>query len=136
MLGGSPVRLLRLTPAGAQVLDRALGPGVDPTPATVQLLDRLADAGAIHPTPLPWCVDAPEASEVTVVVPVHDDADGLESLLASLSHSDPRPARAVVVDDASDDVRGDRSSRRRRRPPWDGGGPAPSNGVRRTRRRS
>ena len=106
VLGGSPVRLLRLTPAGAQVLDRALGPGVDPTPATADLLDRLADAGAIHPTPLLGGVDAPDASEVTVVVPVRDDADGLGSLLTSLAHSDPRPARAVVVDDASDDAAG------------------------------
>ncbi len=46
VLAGSPLRLFRTTPAGSAVLDR-LADGDDVEPSV--LVDRLLDAGAIHP---------------------------------------------------------------------------------------
>ena len=48
VLAGSPLRLFRTTPAGSDVLDR-LAHGDDVGPSV--LVDRLLDAGAIHPCP-------------------------------------------------------------------------------------
>ena len=48
VLAGSPLRLFRTTPAGSAVLDR-LADGDDVEPSV--LVDRLLDAGAIHPCP-------------------------------------------------------------------------------------
>lgn len=90
VVGGSPLRLFRITDAGARVVDRiAAG---DPV-AESTLVSSLLDAGAIHPEP----VGGPErgpftAADVTIVVPVHRAAG---------TPGPAVPARAVVVDDAS-----------------------------------
>ena len=83
MVGGSPLKLFRLTPAGARTVE-ALGSGrpADDSP----LVERLLDAGAIHPVaddPGPW-----SPGDVTVVVP---------------TLGEPRhvPPGALVVDDGS-----------------------------------
>lgn len=81
-LGGSPLRLFRLTPAGARVLDRIVAG--DEVPVST-LVERLVDAGAIHPRPGP----APyTTADVTVVVP-------------SLGSPSPVPG-ALLVDDGSE----------------------------------
>jgi mycofactocin system glycosyltransferase len=96
LLGGSPLRLLRLAPRAAGLLagDRL---GVrDATSA--DLAGRLLDAGLAHPD-LP-----PDAGRggVTVVVPVRDRPAALARLLAAL-RVDPDTAQlpVVVVDDGS-----------------------------------
>jgi mycofactocin system glycosyltransferase len=98
LLGGSPLRLLRLAPRAAVLLagDRL----VVGDATTAALAARLLDAGAAHPEPGPPPADA----EPTVVVPVRDRAGGLDRLLSAV-RADPTTAvtRVVVVDDGSAD---------------------------------
>jgi mycofactocin system glycosyltransferase len=89
VIGGSPLKLFRLTPAGGRLMARvAAGDDVVRT----GLIDRFLDAGVIHPQPTsgPFTVD-----DVTVVIPTHDD--GVERVLAAIG----RVGHVVVVDDAS-----------------------------------
>ena len=92
LIGGAPLRVLRLTDAGARVLDRITAGEERRADAFVS---RLVDAGVLHP-----CPDAPLAftsADVTVVIPVR--------------HDDPTPARrsaagaadVVVIDDEHGD---------------------------------
>jgi mycofactocin system glycosyltransferase len=83
LLAGSPLRVFRLTPAGTTVLDEiSRGVAVPASP----LVDRLLDAGAIHPLndsrPVPDDL-------VTIVVPVR-------------GRIGPTAPRTIVVDDGSD----------------------------------
>jgi mycofactocin system glycosyltransferase len=87
IIGGSPLTLFRLTARGGEALDR-IADGRDDSAADVAvspLIDRLVDAGVVHPVPTGgrFGVD-----DVTVVMPVHDAA-----FMA--------PPGAIVVDDAS-----------------------------------
>lgn len=98
LLGGSPLRLLRLAPRARELLtaDRL----VVRDAATASLAASLLDAGLAHPD-----LDAGAAgagAEVTVVVPVRDRPAGLARLLAAL-RADPGTADlpVVVVDDGS-----------------------------------
>ncbi len=94
-IGGSPLRMLRLTDAGARLADDLLAGepiGHDVTRQT--LARRLLDGGLAHPVPGP----TPELT-VTVVVPVRDHAAELDALTASLGSTIP----VVVVDDGSAD---------------------------------
>ena len=101
-MGGSPLRLFRLTSGGARSLDRALGGGVVSTPPVDALLDRLVDAGALHPVPSSTpVVGSWTSGDVTVVVPVRDHASELGRLLTSLRSDPCAAAGIVVVDDAS-----------------------------------
>lgn len=110
-LGGSPLRLFRLTPGGqrvAEALERggALPSGHEP------LTDRLLEAGAVHPDVISVLDDAPPAAsnasatrqirpDVDVVIPAHDeDPRRLAGLVADLRLS-PRVNEIVIVDDAS-----------------------------------
>lgn len=83
VIGGSPLKLFRLTPAGARLVDR-IAAGEQVTPS--DLVDRLQEAGAIHPTP---DVGPFTAADVTVVVPT----GGRRGTL---------PPAAIVVDDGAD----------------------------------
>ncbi|MFP5322752.1 MAG: mycofactocin biosynthesis glycosyltransferase MftF [Acidimicrobiia bacterium] len=95
-LGGSPLRLLRFTEAGAAAADRVLAGGPVPAGGAEALVARrLLDAGLAHPRPLA----APELA-VSVVVPVRDDVAGVAALLDRLP---PRLGEVVVVDDGSAD---------------------------------
>src|SRR3978361_209803 len=68
VIGGSPLRLFRLTAAGRRVA--AAIESQAPLPAGhAPLTDRLLDAGAIHPV---WNGDGPTTEAVTVVVPALD----------------------------------------------------------------
>ena len=89
LIGGAPLRILRLTDAGARVLD---GIEAGEERRADAFVSRLVDAGILHPRPGAPATFTP--ADVTVVVPVRDD--------------DPTPARrsaagtaeVVVVDDA------------------------------------
>src|SRR6185312_297784 len=99
LLGGSPPRMLHLSPAAA---DRLVERRLTVTDATsAALARRLLDAGIAHPVAEP--PDAvPPPSDVTVVIPVKDRTDGLARLLAAL---DLAPgSHVIVVDDGSADA--------------------------------
>lgn len=105
VLGGSPLRLWRLTRAGAGML-RRLADGDDVVVAagspTAALVDRLVDAGVLHPDPTSMpSLYGP--TDVTVVVPVRDRPAELDRLLRSLGTFRDAGAHVVVVDDASAD---------------------------------
>ncbi|MGY1672713.1 mycofactocin biosynthesis glycosyltransferase MftF [Geodermatophilus sp. SYSU D00710] len=99
LLGGSPLRLLRLAPAARGLLDGDRL--VVSSAATAALAARLLDAGIAVAEP---AGPAPGPGEVTVVVPVRDRAGGVARLLAAL-RADPATAgvRVLVVDDGSAD---------------------------------
>ncbi|MBS4727928.1 mycofactocin biosynthesis glycosyltransferase MftF [Mycobacterium sp. SM1] len=94
LLGGSPPRVLRLTPAGQQAwAELAQGPAHS---AGARVLGRqLTDAGVAHPRP----PAAPVLPAVTVIIPVRDRAQMLRRCLASLPPRYP----TIVVDDGSAD---------------------------------
>lgn len=98
LLGGSPFRVIRLSQAGARLLDQWLeGSEFAPTPTAEQLRRRLLDAGMVHPV-----VEHRANVTPAFVIPVYDDLEGLTELLRSL-RSEFASARIVVVDDASPD---------------------------------
>jgi mycofactocin glycosyltransferase len=96
LVGGSPLRLLRLSPRARELLapDRL----VVRDATTAALAARLLDSGLAHPDLPP----APAADDVTVVIPVRDRPAGLDRLLRAL-RTDPATAGlpVVVVDDGS-----------------------------------
>lgn len=94
LFGGSPERIVRLTPAG-QVAFAELAAGPVASRNAAVLARRLTDAGLVHPCP----PDAETGPDVTVVVPVRDRAEPLARCLAGLGGRHP----VVVVDDASRD---------------------------------
>jgi mycofactocin system glycosyltransferase len=121
LVGGSPVRVLRLTPAGArQVKGWFSGAPVPSGEASLVLARRLLDAGLAHPEfkPQPSSRTVPAGSgavnaspggpAVTVVIPVRDRHAELDRCLSGLravpaaapeTHLPP----VIVVDDASAD---------------------------------
>lgn len=83
VIGGSPLKLFRLTPAGSRLVDRiAVGEPVPPS----DLVGRLEAAGAIHPQPSAGPLTA---GDVTVVVPTRGGRSAF-------------PPGAVVVDDGAE----------------------------------
>ena len=121
LVGGSPARVLRLTPAGSrQVASWFAGAPVPDGPGARSLARRLLDAGIAHPefaapaTPGSVTPGIPAAADVTVVIPVRDRHAELDRCLAGLHDAGlhdagPRDAglnglrRVIVVDDASAD---------------------------------
>jgi mycofactocin system glycosyltransferase len=95
LLGGSPLRLLRLSPRARDLLSSSLLVVRDAT--TAALAARLLDAGLAHPDLRPAAAD-----DVTVVVPVRDRPAALDRLLAAV-RADPGTAElpVIVVDDGS-----------------------------------
>jgi mycofactocin system glycosyltransferase len=90
LLGGSPTRLLRLAPAAQDML--ADGRLKVRDAVSAELARTLLDATVAHPRP----AGGPSHHDVTVVIPVRDNAYGLQRLLDSL-----RGLRIIVVDDGS-----------------------------------
>lgn len=90
LLGGSPIRLLRLAPAAQEMLSDGRLEVHDA--ASAQLARTLLDATVAHPRPS----GGPSYRDVTVVIPVRDNISGLQRLMASL-----RGLRVIVVDDGS-----------------------------------
>lgn len=94
LLGGSPLRLVRLGQGGARLLDRWLGgEPVGETERERDLARRLVEAGLLHPQPPP----GPSPADVTLVVPVKDNAAGVRRLLDATAEL----AATIVVDDGS-----------------------------------
>ncbi|MCV7198545.1 mycofactocin biosynthesis glycosyltransferase MftF [Mycobacterium angelicum] len=90
LLGGSPTRLLRLAPAAqGMICDGRLKVRDEVSAA---LARTLLDATVAHPRP----ASGPSHRDVTVVIPVRDNASGLRRLVTSL-----RGLRVIVVDDGS-----------------------------------
>ncbi|MDO8210279.1 mycofactocin biosynthesis glycosyltransferase MftF [Conexibacter sp. CPCC 206217] len=122
LLGGTPTRMLRLTPAGADVVARWQGGELPDGAAARALARRLVDAGIAHPRPPATCgspsvtdvnpiagapashrgLNSPSAT-VTVVVPVRDRAVELDRCLAALAAD---RLRVLVIDDGSHDEAG------------------------------
>ncbi|MTA73297.1 MAG: glycosyltransferase, partial [Actinobacteria bacterium] len=105
VLGGSPIRLFSLTPAGAALMDRIeLSEPFEATPAERDLITRWQDAGLLHPRPDLSAAVSP-SPQVTLVVPVRDRAEGVQRLLASIAADQSYAATAIlevlIVDDGS-----------------------------------
>lgn len=95
LVGGTPLRVLRLSAAGQAWLDRvAAGDELPPGNASSALARRLVDGGLANPRPAPG--SGPGAHEVAVVVPVMDDPAGVHVATAGLDVGE-----VVVVDDGS-----------------------------------
>jgi mycofactocin glycosyltransferase len=108
LVGGSPARVLRLTPAGArQVAGWFSGAPVPESAAARALARRLLDAGIAHPNwpGSPGVGHVPGPGDVTVVIPVRDRHAELARCLAGLVGHDNGAPQVVVVDDASADPR-------------------------------
>jgi len=93
LFGGSPARVLRLSPAGVTALAE-LRAGPVASPAAAVLARKLTDTGMAHPRPGPA-----RPLDVTVVVPVLDRPRELDRCLAAAGTEFP----VVVVDDGSAD---------------------------------
>ena len=104
LLGGSPLRLFRLSPDGRRLLDRLVeGATVEAASLAVgaaggRLARTLVDAGILHPRPPAGFDPGP----VDAVIPVRDRAGSLPGALAGLGNV----RRVVVVDDGSVDASG------------------------------
>jgi mycofactocin glycosyltransferase len=100
LVGGSPVRVLRLTTAGSrQVASWFAGTPVPAGAGAQSLARRLLDAGMAHPDRSGLGRAGPALADVTVVIPVRDRHAELDRCLAGLSDL----PRVIVVDDASAD---------------------------------
>ncbi len=95
LFGGSPARIMRLTPSGQKAWQELRSGPVGSTAAGL-LARRLTDAGLAHPRPPQ--PDGP--TDVTVVIPVRDRPEMLQRCLVALGSGHC----VVVVDDASRDA--------------------------------
>ena len=92
LVGGSPLKMLRLTASGAALVDRLAA--CESVPAS-SLVDRLLDGGAIHPAPSSAAPGPFTPPDITAVIPTLANAvDGLVDGLGMVG-------RIVVVDDGS-----------------------------------
>jgi len=94
LIGGSPLRLLRLTEAGARsVAGWIAGETVAPTAGAQGLARRLITNGMFHPVIVP----RPSSSaSVTLVIPAYNNPALVDAALSALA-----VATVIVVDDAS-----------------------------------
>src|SRR5580693_7171318 len=101
LVGGSPVRVLHLTPSGARHVAGWWSGTLVPDHARARALARrLLDTGIAHPVLSPQIqAGACGPGEVTVVIPVRDRQAELARCLAGLV----QVPRVIVVDDASSD---------------------------------
>ncbi len=96
LLGGDPLRVLRLSEPGAASAEYLLDGGPPRTSGESALAERLIDAGIAHPRPVPGAV-----SDVTVIIPVQDRPGELDRCLTALGD-----VPTLVVDDGSRDAAG------------------------------
>jgi mycofactocin glycosyltransferase len=96
LVGGNPLRVLRLTKAGGAMVDRwSRHEPVGRSKGAQALAARLLDSGLAHPRPCD--VPHPLTRSVSIVIPVRDQAEGVTATLESL----PPAIEVVVVDDGS-----------------------------------
>ena len=112
LTGGSPARVLRLSPAGVRLVQSWFaGKPVPDSQKARALARRLLDTGIAHPA-LDGAPGAPGPGEVTVVIPVRDRAAELARCLAGLTGLGPAgtgqagtglagATPIIVVDDGS-----------------------------------
>lgn len=95
LIGGSPLILLRLTAAGAELIDRiGRGEPASSGAKTVSLLDRLLDGGVVHPQP----ATGASPGDVTVVVPAfRASPHELRTIVEACADT----AGVIIVDDVS-----------------------------------
>lgn len=99
LIGGYPLRALRLTDSGSRLVDTwAPGGVVAPRAGARRLARLLTDRGIAQPLPPPMGDVAPPT--VTTVIPVRDRADGLATTLTGMADE----MAVVVVDDGSGDA--------------------------------
>lgn len=91
LVGGVPKRMLRLAPAAAEMIGEGYLRVIDARTAGVAR--TLLDSGLAHPRPM----STPSVTDISVVIPVRNNAVGIDRLLRHL-----RGLRVVVVDDGSD----------------------------------
>ncbi len=92
LIGGSPLRFIKLSKAGAAVVtDWLSGSPVGQSAGATKLARRLIATGMMHPDP-----PADTGAPVTVVIPVKDDLEGLQATVGDLAG-----VPIVVVDDGS-----------------------------------
>lgn len=101
LLGGQPIRLVRLSTAGATAVRSALGGTATTaldraTPGSGALIDRMIAAGILHPRPEGGVADG---GSVSAVIPAHNAERSLPALLDALRDL----YEVIVVDDASTD---------------------------------
>lgn len=98
VLGGSPLRLFRISRRAQRLLERwRIGHPVGDQPGARLLARRLVSSGAYIARPTTTSYNA---GDVTVVVPVRDRPSQLDRLLGALDDD----MAVIVVDDASDDA--------------------------------
>lgn len=100
LIGGSPLRLLRIGPRAAVLAGRWWqGEPVPDRPAARALARRLLDTGLAHPVPAQAPAGIPGPGQVTAVIPVHGRPAELARCLAGLT-----ALEVIVVDDGSPDA--------------------------------
>jgi mycofactocin system glycosyltransferase len=99
LLGGSPLRLFRITERARRIVEQwSSGAVVGPRRSAQLLARRLASGGAFNPRPTSSTLGT---ADVTVVVPVRDRPEQLDRLLDQLGGEE---LACIVVDDASADA--------------------------------
>jgi len=99
LIGGSPIRIVRLTVAGAALVDRLVaGEAVGQSSVARRLVRRLLDGGLAHPR---WQSSPFTVDDVTLVIPAFGRADSLRTTLDALAADPSGPTRVLVVDDGS-----------------------------------
>lgn len=96
LLGGTPTRLVRLTPRARALLEGRTVPVR--SQAGALLADRLLEAGLAEP--VLGTLEPPADADLTFVIPVRDRPGPLDRLLTSIGPG----RRVLVVDDASRDA--------------------------------
>lgn len=91
LIGGTPTRMLKLAPTAAAMIGDGYLKVVDSQSAAVAR--HLLDSGVANPRPM----SSPSIRDVTVVIPLRNNAAGLNRLLPAL-----RGLEVIVVDDGSD----------------------------------
>ena len=102
ILGGSPLRILRVAPGAIGVLtDLETAAELHPSPSEQALLNKLEDAGLIHPAPDLSAL--PSAHRVPIITPVYRGSSTDTNPSAKSSASSPLGTvpGALLVDDGS-----------------------------------